>query len=448
MVSFTGIGSGMDLTTLIDGLVEVERIPIAQIEAKQATANEQLTTLGSLVSRLQSLKAAAEELDQTGEVRAVKAASTDDSIISAVVSDAAALGTYNLRVSQLATPQVTLSQAYASSSAGQVGTGSIDISINGDAATTVVLDGSETLEEVAAKIDGANAGVTAQLIYDGSNYRIMIQGLNPGTANVVTFRENSITLGLNQPGANLSDAQDAVFTLNGLTITRSTNTVSDLLAGVTLNLDREMAATDPDIVVKVDNDPTALQKKVQAVGDKYNEVMGLISVELTSGKEGSTARALAGDSTLRGLQRQLLQIASSAYSHGGTTVSLGAVGVTLGNDAGLTIDSAKFASMISSDPSALDDLFAGDGVTSFTAKLKALVDDNIRSGTGTLITKQSNLRSRIDGWDEQIQDIEDRASRLEERLRRTYTALDSKIAELSAQGDYLTSALSSNNKSN
>jgi flagellar hook-associated protein 2 len=445
MVSFTGIGSGMDLTALIDGLVAIERIPITQIEAKKSTANQQLTTLGNLVSRLASLKSSADALNEAKEVRAVKASTSADDVATAAVSNAAAVGSYNLRVTSLATPQVTVSQTYASTAAGQVGAGSIDIGVGSNTPVSVVLDGTETLDEVAAKINDAGAGVSAQLINDGTNYRIMIQGSAPGTANAVSFQENSISLGLNAPGANLSNPQDAVFSLNNLTITRSTNSVSDLLAGVTLNLSRAMDLTEPDVVVRVDNDPDALKGKVQDVATKFNEVLGLISVELSSGKAGSTARSLAGDSTLQGLQRRLAQIASSAYTHGGGTISLGAVGITLGSDGGLTIDSTKFAASLSSDPTALSDLLAGDGSTSFTARLKSLVDEYNQSGTGTLITKQSNLRNRISDWDDQIQSIEDRASRAEDRLRRTYTALDSKIAQLNSQFDYLASALGNNN---
>ena len=448
MVSFTGIGSGMDLTALIDGLVAAERIPIQQIETRKTAANEKLSTLGSLVSRLQSLKAAAETLNEASEVRAVKAASSDDAAVSAVASDVAAVGAYNLRVSQLATPQVTVSQSYATNTSGLVGTGSIDFTVGAGTPVSVVLDGTETLDGVVSKINAAIAGVTAQLINDGTSYRVMIQSKAQGVANAVTFQENSITMGLNLPGANLSDAQDSVFTLNQLTVTRSTNSITDLLGGVTLNLQKTQSVTDPDVVIRVDNDPSALEKKVQDLANRYNEVLGQVSVELSSGKAGSAARALAGDSTLQGLQRSLSRISSNGYAHGGSLVSLGSIGVTLANDGGLSIDSAKFANALSTDPTALQDLLAGDGVTSFTASITSMVDEYIRSGTGTLITKQSNLRSRIGSWDAEIQRIEDRAGRVEERLRRTFTALDSKMAEMNSQFDYLSNALGNSSKNN
>lgn len=440
MVSFAGIGSGLDLEALISGFVSIEKIPIQKLEVRKADANQQLSKFGSLLSILKTLESKAEGLDEASEVRAVKVASSDESFVTASVSDAALLGSYNLRVDRLATAQVTTSQVYTQNTTGLVGTGSIGITVGTDTQVDVVLDGSETLDEVASKINASAARASASVVFDGTNYRLMVQANDPGTANAITFQENSISLGLTDPANTISTAVDAQVQLNGIVVTRSSNTISDLLQGVTLNLNRAMAVTDGDVNMRVDNDVDALRGKVEGLAQSVNQVLGFINLELSSGATEGAASALAGDTTLQGLQRRISSMLSSGYTHSSGTISMGSVGIVLGDDGGLTVDSEKFAAALQSDPGAIQSLLAGDGLTSFTANLKAMITEYTQSGTGVIINKQNGIQSRIKSFEEQIQRIEDRGDRMEERLRRTYSALDVKMTQLNNQASFVTAA--------
>lgn len=440
MVSFAGIGSGLDLSSLVDSLVELEKQPIRALTTRKTDANRQLTNLGALVSRLKDLETAAENLDEVNEVRAVSATSSNEDFFTVSASDTAALGNYDLRVDNLAKGQVTQSMVYSSNSTGLVGTGSIGITVGTDTMVDVVFDGTEDLDGVAAKINASKARVTATVIFDGTNYRMMIAADDVGSANSISFQENSITMGLNNPGSTISAAEDAQLTLNGIAVTRSSNSISDLLQGVTINLEKEMAPTDSAENLRVDNDPDALRDKVQGFFNSLNTVTSFISEELGSGGTEGSATSLQGDSTLRALQRRLMSMLSAGYTHSSGVLSLGNVGVNLDQTGQLSIDTDKFNTTLQADPTKLSGLLAGDGVTSFTAVVKSLVDEYTKSGTGTLVTKQNGLRSRIDDWDDQIERIEDRASRMETRLRKTFAALDVKMAEMNNQSTYVAQA--------
>jgi len=440
MVSFAGIGSGLDLESLISGFVSIEKIPIQKLEVRKADANQQLSKIGGLVSILKSLESQAEGLDQLNEVRALKVSSTDESFVTATASDDALVGNYDLRVDQLATAQVTTSQVYSQNTAGMVGTGSIGITVGTDTQVDIVLDGSETLDDIAAEINASTARASASVVFDGTNYRLMIQSNDVGTDNTIAFQENSITMGLNIGANTISPAVDAQLQLNGITVTRKSNTISDLLQGVTLSLENEMTASDTDVGLRVDNDVDALRGKVEGLTNAVNQVLGFINLELSSGASEGAATALAGDTTLQGLQRRISQMVSSGYLHQGGTISMGSVGIVLGDDGGLSVDADKFATALQNDPLAIQSLIAGDGATSFTANIKSLVDEYTRSGTGVLVSKENGIRSRIDSFDEQIQRIEERGDRMEERLRRTYAALDVRMTELNNQSAYVAQA--------
>lgn len=440
MVSFAGIGSGLDLESLISGFVSIEKIPIQKLEVRKADANQQLSKIGGLVSILKTLESQAEGLDEPNEVRALKVSSEDESFVTATASDDALVGNYDLRVDQLATAQVTTSQVYSQNTAGMVGTGSIGITVGTDTQVDIVLDGSETLDDIAAEINASAARASASVVFDGTNYRLMIQSNDVGTENTIAFQENSITMGLNIGANTISPAVDAQLQLNGITVTRKSNTISDLLQGVTLNLEKEMTVSDADVGLRVDNDVEALRGKVESLTNTVNQVLGFINLELSSGAAEGAATALAGDTTLQGLQRRISQMVSAGYLHQGGTISMGSVGIVLGDDGGLSVDADKFATALQNDPLALQSLIAGDGATSFTANIKSLVDEYTRSGTGVLVSKENGIRSRIESFDEQIQRIEDRGDRMEERLRRTYAALDVRMTELNNQSAYVAQA--------
>lgn len=445
MVNFSGIGSGIDFASLTDQLVRAARFPASTVEAKKSTVNQQIDRVGSLISRLETLKSRAESLDSADELRSMTASSSNEDTVEVIVSDAADPGSYALRVDSLASSQINVSEGLASDSPGLAGIGMLGIQVGSDAAVNISVNGNHSLSDIADMINASDARVSASVINDGSAYRLMVQAEDAGLANQVTFSESGLNLGL---GANeLQSAQDAQLELNGLAITRSSNQIDDLLPGVTLNLKREMQVDEAAVEINVANDPEGLKEKLQSFVDAYNNVVGMVSLELSAGKSGETSGPLAGDTTLQGLQRRIQSIASRAYGYSGGSTTLGSIGLEVLSDGGLSIDDAKFDEMLKNDPEALTGLFVGDGASSLTAVVGSMVTEYTQSGTGILRAKTDGLQSRIERYDERIEDINDSADRLETRLRRQFAAADVRIAELNSQMSYVTNAFFGNQQS-
>lgn len=434
MVSFSGIGSGIDFSSLIDGFVRAERLPINQINARKSEANEEITRVGDIVDKLKALETVALDLDRATEVRAVVTSSSDPDRLAVEADDTAAAATYLITVNQRATAQMNGSQTYATDDPGVAGTGTLDITVGTDATVTVNYDASMSLTGVAAAINDSGARVTASVLFDGTEYRLVVQGSETGAANDVTFAETGTGLGLAGSSALIA-AQDALFDVNGIAVSRSSNQVSDLAPGLKLDL---KATTPQAATVEVRDDAEALREKLGGFVDAYNAVVDALNAEL-SFTEGTDGSPLLGDTTLRGLQSRLSSITTQAFPDGTDTVSLGTVGLDLANDGTISVDAAAFDAAVTADPTTVQNLLAGDGVTGVIAELKALVTEYTQSGSGILLEKQSGLQDRLRDYDRQIERVERRASSVETRLRRTFAALDARIAELNSQSSFLAS---------
>jgi flagellar hook-associated protein 2 len=426
------------MSALIDGLIAAERIPIRGLEQRKTATSQRISTLGEIISKLKALEAKAKELDAPSELAAYQVTSSNEARVTARVSSDVTPGSHTVRVNALAAAQINRSKSYAT--INPPGNGTLEIRVGSDPKVTINFNNSMTLEDIAAAIDGSAARVGASVIHDGSGYRIVVTGDDAGTANAVTFTEKSGTkLGFDSSSL-VQAASNASIVFDGLAITRTSNTIDNLIPGVVLELHSVRPAGEADAIISVSRDPKAVREKLQGFVDAYNEVAKLVAREL--GKSGETVSKgqMLGDSTLRSLQRKLGGIAGAAFAHGGTNIALGSVGIGLASDGTLSIDASKFDAKYDADPDAIADLFAGGG-QSFTARVSSLVTEYTRAGTGVLVAKQSGLESRVDDYEAQIGRIESRATELGERLRKTFAALDQKVSALQTQQQQLSAVL-------
>ncbi|MCC7381338.1 MAG: flagellar filament capping protein FliD [Deltaproteobacteria bacterium] len=434
-ISLTGIGSGMDLSTLIDRLVDAERAPAAAIERRKLGTNKQLSLLGDLASKLAALEASAKTLDEGRELRAFAATSSDETRVKVSADGRAGVGQYAIAVQSLARTETSESSTFASDTAGIAGTGTLDITVGSGTAVSVAFDANDSLSAIAAKINDSEAAVDAAVLFDGASYRLLITSREAGTAHALSFSETGSSLGLTAPGAERVAAQDAVMTLNGVTVTRSSNHLTDVLSGVTFDLVSTTPTGGAETTVSVTDDPEKLRARLQGFVDAYNAVARALGTQLGAGKGSDPNLTLQGDSMLRLLQGRLSAIVSGSYPGGASTTSLRAFGIKLATDGTLSIDASAFDSLSVADGEALSDLFAGPDAVA--ARLTALTSEYTAASTGALATKQASLRQRLEGYDDQITRIADRASQVESRLRMQFAALDSLLAQLNSQSSYL-----------
>lgn len=437
-INFNGLASGLDTGSIINQLVSLERQPISRLQQQRADVNKKISALGDLSSKLKTLKTRADELNKAEGTRAFTATSSDESVAKVSVTSGATQGSYALRVGQLARAETSRSSAFASDTAGIAGAGDLTITAGANSPVTVSYAASDSLSDIAARINRSGAQVNAAVVFDGSSHRLNISAKDTGAANGLSFAESGAGLGFTDPSAEVISARDAEFTINGTTLRRASNTVGDALAGVTLNLRAETATGAPDTQIVVSQDRDGVTKKLQGVVDAFNDVANANNLQLSFTGQTRSDR-LSGDSTLQGLQRRLGSVIASPYASGSSTASIGSIGIKLNSDGTLSLDSAKLNAALDKDPKAVEQLISGDGTSSLAAALSSLADDYSKASTGILASKSKAFQGRTGEIDKQIDRLDANATSLESRLRQQFSALEKTISGLQSQSGFLNS---------
>ncbi|MEO0323251.1 MAG: flagellar filament capping protein FliD [Myxococcota bacterium] len=444
LTSFSGLATGLDTEAIVSSLVAVESLPIRRLEQQQADNSSIRFRLDTIRGRLDSLKSALEGLDTRSEVLATGTTSSDDSVLTVSATGGASLGTYDVSVANLATAERTYSNTFGDiDGTGLFGTGTLTLQVGSGDPVDVTVDGSTSLNNLATAINDADAGVSAAVIFDGTNYRLQVAGEATGLENAITFTESGgLSLGLDDPANEVVPADDARFTIDTLTMTRPTNQVVSAIPGVSLDLQNTGSAT-----VRVDRDPQALLGKVQDFVDAYNATTNGINAEFVFTGAARTGDSLNGDSTLRGLQSQLAFDAVQPFSGiaAGDFSTLAELGISTTQTGALELDESVFTSALESNPEALVTLFTGDedaGIDGIVARFTRNVDLYTDVDTGLLTTRIDALEEENRDIDDRIRSKQDRVDQFETNLRRQYVNLETTVAGLQAQGDQLLSILS------
>jgi len=434
-VTFTGLSSGIDTASLVSQLVAAERAPADAITQKQSDLNTQKSIVSSLSSALAALGTAVQGMNLASELQP-RTASSSDSHVTVAASSGAAATVHDIRVQSLARGQISSSRSFATQTAGVLGDGSLKIT-TGSATSTINYASTDSLADVAAKINNANAGASASVLFDGTSYRLMVAATQTGTANAPQFTETGDGLGLANPANIKIAATDAKATIDGVDVTRSSNVIGDAIDGLTLTLNSVHATAEPSSNVTVALDTTSVANKLTAMVSAYNSVNSALHVQLdyTGTQKGTST--LFGDSTLRQLQGTLGNIMGSAYGTGANN-TLGSVGLTRDKTGALTLDTTKLNAALAKNPNAVADLFVTGGFANTVSKM---TDAYTRTGDGILAAKTTSLTSRFSDLQTQADQINNRADSLKTQLDAQFAALETAMTAMKQQSAYLTSVL-------
>lgn len=368
-LSAPGIGSNLDVNGLVTQLMSTEKRPLDALNLKEASIQARLSAFGSLKSALSGLKNSMQSLREAARFEGFRASLGDSSIASVSIAGRPAPGTHALEVTQLAQAQKLKSAAFAETTT-TVGSGKITIqfgdytggtfALNPDRATqTITIDpGSDSLAAVRDAINASAGGVSASIINDGSGNRLLINGNAGGTANAMRITvedadgNNTDASGLSQLAydastggtarlAEAAAAKDALFTIDGIAVRKSSNTITDVLAGVTLQLNA--TNTGKPTTLSIAKDTGATTGAVEAFAKSWNDTARTLrdlSAYNATTKQGAI---LQGDATLLGIQGQLRSVLGQALG-GGTT--LGEVGVEFDANGGLAVNGAKLSAAL------------------------------------------------------------------------------------------------------
>lgn len=446
-IQFGGLASGLDTNNIIDGLMAIERQPLTRLRNKQTSADKAVDTVSDFVKKLTALKTAADAL-ATPSGFASFAVTSADSAVVAQSSGAATQGTYALRVNALAREQRTFSATQTSGTSALSQSGSLSIQAGSATAVSITVDSSDSLASLASKINSSGARVSASVLFDGTDYRLQVRGLDTGASNAVVFTETGITLGLSTPANTVQAARDSEILMDTLTIRRPTNQLTDVIPGVTLALTKE---TTSNVEIRVSSDPDALERKIGGLVTAYNDVIRAAQTASGYGTQKASTPELQSDMSIRTTLGQLSAVVfSTVAGTSGKFTTLGSVGIGTGSNGQLSLNATKLKSALSEDPTAVAKLFVVDAASSMTGAMGSIKDtvDRTSGATDSLLqTRIESLRTLSRRYRNDSDDLEIRVSRTEQRLRAQFTALEVRMSAYQSQLSSL-GALPTNQNSN
>jgi flagellar hook-associated protein 2 len=305
---------------------------------------------------------------------------------------------------------------------------------------TLDITGSDTLSTVASKINAANAGVTAGLVYDGSAYRLQVSANKTGTDNAIVFSDAAaVGLGLTKVANRFQQAQNAVLKVDNIDVVSQTNTITSAIPGVTLNV-----ADAGTSKITIDRDPEGLKTKLEAFTKAYNDVMTTMNTEFASAGGQKAAGTLSGDSTLRSAQSDLRSLMTQSLAALNSAFpSVGAMGISVSRDGTLSVDSEKLKTAVNKDYESVTSVLSGLGAEQgLMAQLVAKLDPYVRAD-GAITNRINNLATRNRDIDTQVSRQQVRLDKYEEQLQRQFASLESLMSGLQSQGSALTSIINS-----
>lgn len=460
-ISSQGIGSGLDVNSIVSQLVAIEKQPLQQLQVKASTLKAQLSLYGTVKSQASTFGDMAALLAGASGWNIPKASSSNASAVTVTTSANAAAASISVEVSQLARAQSTGSAGIAAgTAAGASGNLTIELGTWSDAlppvftpgsSLSVAVDAADTLTAIAAKINAtANVGVTATVLRDGSNERLVIKSNSSGTAAGFRVAAPAVagSLSLTNPsdGVNFvgQSAQDAKVKINGVSVVSATNKMTDVLPGVSLQLTQ---TTSAPVEVTVENDLDAIQKNIQNFVDAYNALNKTLADATKYDAFAKKGGLLQGDSTTVGLQNTLRAILGSSSS-GSSFSRLSEIGIERQADGSLKLNATKLKTAMQ-DTDNLKKLFATDNSDAATNGFGLKVRDFARglvASDGQVTNKSTALQGSITRNSTDQDRVSDRAARVEVALRRQYTALDRQMAQMTGLSAYVTAQLAQWNK--
>jgi len=434
-VSVSGFGSGIDVEALITGLTQANSVTLTSIQNQATSLRSASTTLSGIGTALSSLATAASALSSPLGAQSYSATSSGTSVVSSV-SGAALPGAYTVNVTALAKEQRTYSASFASNSTAIGQAGSFTIKVGSGTAKSIAVSATDSLDNVAAKINAAGLRVSTSVFFDGSAYRLQVRGLDTGAANALTFVETGTNLDLNGTGIlatggkTVQAATNAELTIDGFPVTGSTNQIAGSIQGVTLALTDK---TTTPITVTVAGDASSIKSKVSAVVTAYNGVINAIHAGGGFGAVKAPNSALAADSTLRTINNRLTSLVGGLGASAGAYRTLADIGVILNNDGTLRLDDLKLSTAVTKDPGGVTALLSrASGATSggMMADLKDLASSVTASDKGILTLHSNSMTAQARKLDVRATAEQTRLDNYAERLRTQLTAMNQSIGQM------------------
>lgn len=451
-----GIGSGLDVNSIVESLVAAERGPAtARMDRKEADLQVKISALGAMKSSLSDFRSTFSNLKTSTTFNSRSATLSNADTLEASAGTAADPGVYDVKVVQLAQGQKMVSGGFESEAAA-VGSGELTVTVGDKDYSIEIPEDTKSLADIRDAINTTlrGEGVTASLLNvddgeGGTHTRMTITSGKSGSEGEITLSALPDPVTGDEPGLQslvdgmeeLVAAQDAIVEIDGLSVTSSSNTLSNVIEGVTLTL--TAADVDESTTLTIAEDNSSFIDEMNKFVEGYNALMESLSAADSYDSDNQTSGALFGDSVMRGFRLSLSTTlgyidrnSASSYS------SLAAMGITTNESGNLELDESKLNTALENGFDDVVDFFTNED-TGFGQRL-----DDFIYGYSKF---DGVVQGRLDGLDARVRDIsdqrvslEERVAKVEQRYRTQFQALDQMMSQLSTTSSYLTAQLSNN----
>ncbi|MEI2769081.1 MAG: flagellar filament capping protein FliD [Nitrosomonas sp.] len=386
-----GIGSGLDVNSIVKQLMTLENRPLVALDTKEAKLQTRLSAFGALKGALSAFQGSVAALADPAKFNGITATISDSTLASVSATPAAIAGSHSLEIQTLAQSQKLKSANFATTNT-TVGSGTLTIqfgtyssgtfTLNADkAAQSIVISPSNSsLAGIRDAINQADAGVTASIVNDGSGNRLVIASKDTGVSNALKITtidsdgNNSDNTGLSQfvydastgGVSNLAEtvaASNASFIIDGISISKASNKVTDAIEGVTIDLLKANPGSTTTLNLAHDtaNTQSAVTSFVKAFNELNKTIVDLSKYDATT----KQASILTGDSTVRSIQTSLRnEMSNPLTTAGGGLELLTEIGVSFQSDGTLKLDQEKLSKILNDPTKDISTLFASIGKTS------------------------------------------------------------------------------------
>jgi flagellar hook-associated protein 2 len=467
-ISSVGIGSGLEVETIVKQLVALESKPIAALQTKATGINTQISAFSQLKSQISNLQDQVDKLAKPATWLGNTLTSSNSAQVTGTATSSAVQATYDVEVSQMAAGQTIGSGLVASGTT--LGPGKLTISMGtygANGLTPNTKDGKnvsfsvditaedDSLAKIAAKINAAKGDVSATVLKDHTGERLVLQSKTTGVNSA--FSVEAEGAGLQQFAYNGTDgtmkrsveAQDTLAKINGIDMASHTNVFEEVAAGVTLTVAQKSAKDAAPVRITIANDTATAKTALKNLVESYNALSNALKTMTAYDKDSKTAGTLQGDSTAMNLQSAMRRLLSGPGGEGGAFTSLSQMGIAFQTDGTLKIDDTKLDKALK-DPESMSKFFTADVADAnqdgLAVRMKDFTSGLLATG-GTFSTKDETLKNALkrNTADQERQTA--RVTAYEARVRAQYSRLDTQMASLKALDTYVAQQVATWNKS-
>ncbi|QIZ47637.1 flagellar filament capping protein FliD [Dickeya zeae] len=448
-------GSSLDLSSLLTKLQTVEAQRLTPYQNKSDSLSAQAKAYSAVEASMKSLQTATTTLQNMKSITSTAVTSTNTAF-SASTDSTAVAGTYSIFVNNLAQAQSQISGAFSSASTALVSGGTsstsstitISQSSQSTPLTITLTDNKTSLNDIRDAINNAGGSVSASIINNGTSNYLMLTAKDTGTKSAMTI---SVSGNLSSSLGSFTEqiaAKDASFTLNGMSVTSQSNTVSTAITGVTLNLKAASATGSAAENLSISSDTSGTQQAIQNWVTAYNNVLDTIKTQTnytasssTDSTSSASNGALVGDSTVRTIQRQLQSLMTNVQSGSGGLHTMADLGITQDptNSGKLLVDNTKLTNTLKTSAGSVTTFFTGDGsTTGFATQTGNYLSQALDSSDGLMQSAQAGIKTSQATVTKQLASIQDSIDSTMNRYKTQFTQLNTLLAKLSSTSTYLT----------